>query len=208
MKLKVLIGLLFLGMIGIIIYQNFTIGKIKIDRDTYKYNSETLLDTVKTYKTKDSLNAASVGDLVLRIEEYKKYRAADLSLINTLQTNNRDLQDVTTTQTQTISNLKGRFRDSIVYVPGKDKLIVKKDTLRCIDIKERWFDLHGCSDKDGNFTGTHTNRDSLLIAATVKYKRFLGFLWKTNKVKDRKIDVVSRNPGTKILGVEYVEIRK
>lgn len=58
------------------------------------------------------------------------------------------------------------------------------------------------------FTGTFENRDSLLVAETVKYKRFLGFLWKTSKVKDRKVDVVSKNPHTKILGVEFTTIRE
>lgn len=208
MKKYILIGLVLLGIVGIVIYQNMVIGKLKIDRDTYRGNTETLLDSVKTYKTKDSLNAASVGDLVLRLSEFQRYRAADAALIKTLETKNRDLQNVTTTQTRTINNLRGNVRDSIVYLPGKDNLVLVKDTLRCLDIVEPWFELHGCSNKAGEFTGVHLSRDSLLIAATVKYKRFLGFLWKTNKVKDRKIDVVSKNPGTEILGVEYIEIRK
>lgn len=208
MKKYIFLGLVFLGVIGVVIYQNMVIGKLKIERDTYQSNTETLLDSVKTYKTKDSLNAASVGDLVLRLSEFERYRAADAALIKTLETKNRELQNVTTTQTRTINHLRGTMRDSIVYVPGKDSLIFVKDTLRCLDIVEPWFELHGCANKAGEFTGQHISRDSLLIAATVTYKRFWGFLWKTNKVKDRKIDVVSKNPGTEILGVEFIEIRK
>jgi hypothetical protein len=47
-----------------------------------------------------------------------------------------------------------------------------------------------------------------LIVETVQYKRFWGFLWKTKKIKNREIDVVSKNPATKILGVEFVTIEK
>lgn len=186
---------------------------LKLDRDKYKNNTETLLDSVKTYKTKDSLNAGTIGALTLKKNEFERYRAADAELIKTLQTKNRDLETVTTAQTKTINYLRGNVRDSIVYVPidkpgEPGKIEYKTDTLRCVDIVEPWFELHGCSNKAGEFTGTHINRDSLLIAVTVKYKRFLGFLWKTKKIKDRKIDVVSKNPNTEIKGVEFIQVEK
>lgn len=184
--------------------QQSRIKRLTDDRDKYKSNTETLLQDVKTYQTKDSLNAAKVGNLTLKVSEYEKYRADDLALIKTLQTKNRDLQRVTTTQLETINELRGNVRDSIVYLPGDTVTTV----LRCVDIVEPWFELHGCAHPDNTFTGTHINRDSLLIAETVKYKRFLGFLWKTKKVNNREIDVVSKNPATRILGVEFVTIEK
>ena len=182
--------------------QQSRIKSLTAERDKYRSNTETLLQDVRTYQTKDSLNAAKVGNLELKLSEYKKYRAGDLELIKTLQIKNRDLQAVTTAQSQTIIKLRGSVRDSIVY---RDNIIV--DTLQCLDITDKWFDLHGCTNKRKEFTGTFTNRDSILIAETVKYKRFLGFLWKTSKVKDRKIDVVSKNPNTKIMGVSFITIR-
>lgn len=174
------------------------------ERDKYRSNTEILLQDVKTYLTKDSLNAIKVGNLELSLAEYKKYRADDLALIKTLQAKNRDLERVTTTQMETINELRATVRDSVVYLPGDTVTTV----LRCVDIVEPWFELHGCATSDGQFTGTHINRDSLLIVETVQYKRFLGFLWKTKKIKNREIDVVSKNPATKILGVEFVTIEK
>lgn len=184
--------------------QRKRIQDIKADRDKYRSNTEALLQDVERYQTKDSLNAAKVGNLTLKVSEYEKYRADDLALIKTLQTKNRDLQRVTTTQLETINELRGTVRDSIVYLPGDTVTTV----LRCVDIVEPWFELHGCARPDNTFTGTHINRDSLLIAETVQYKRWLGFLWKTNKIKNRQIDVVSKNPATKILGVEFITIEK
>ena len=174
------------------------------ERDKYRSNTEILLQDVKTYQTKDSLNAIKVGNLELSLAEYKKYRADDLALIKTLQAKNRDLERVTTTQMETINELRATVRDSVVYLPGDTVTTV----LRCVDIVEPWFELHGCATPDGQFTGTHINRDSLLIAETVQYKRFWGFLWKTKKIKNREIDVVSKNPATRILGVEFVTIEK
>lgn len=184
--------------------QHVKIKRLTDERDRYRSNTEILLQDVKTYQTKDSLNAIKVGNLELSLAEYKKYRADDLALIKTLQTKNRDLERVTTTQMETINELRATVRDSVVYLPGDTVTTV----LRCVDIVEPWVELHGCATPDGQFTGTHINRDSLLIAETVQYKRFLGFLWKTKKIKNREIDVVSKNPATKILGVEFVTIEK
>jgi hypothetical protein len=184
--------------------QRTKIEKLTDERNRYRGNTETLLQDVETYKTKDSLNAAKVGVLELKLSEFEKYRASDAELIKTLQTKNRELEAVTTAQMETINELRATVRDSVVYLPGDTVTTV----LRCVDIVEPYFELHGCATPDGQFTGTHINRDSLLIVETVQYKRWLGFLWKTKKIKNREIDVVSKNPATKILGVEFVTIEK
>lgn len=184
--------------------QRSRINTLTGERDKYRTNTETLLQEVSRYQTKDSLNAAKVGVLELKLSEFEKYRASDAELIKTLQTKNRELERVTTAQMETINELRANVRDSIVYLPGDTVTTV----LRCIDIVEPWFELHGCTTPAGVFTGTHINRDSLLIAETVQYKRFWGFLWKTKKIKNREIDVVSKNPATRILGVEFVTIEK
>lgn len=184
--------------------QRTKIEKLTNERNRYRGNTETLLQDVETYKTKDSLNAAKVGVLELKLSEFERYRASDAELIKTLQTKNRELERVTTTQMETINELRATVRDSVVYLPGDTVTTV----LRCVDIVEPYFELHGCATPDGQFTGTQINRDSLLIVETVQYKRWLGFLWKTKKIKNREIDVISRNPHTKIMGVEYIEIEK
>lgn len=183
--------------------QRSRINQLTGERDKYRTNTETLLQDVSRYQTKDSLNAAKVGVLELKLSEFEKYRASDAELIKTLQTKNRELEAVTTAQMETITQLRGTVRDSLVYV---DRVVV--DTLRCITAADKWFSFDGCVNRKNEFTGTFINRDSILIVATVQYKRFLNFLWKTNKVKNREIDIISKNPHTKIMGVEYIEIEK
>ena len=204
MKKYLIWAAIILAVAAALWVQHAKIKRLTDERDKYRSNTEILLQDVKTYQTKDSLNAIKVGNLELSLAEYKKYRADDLALIKTLQAKNRDLERVTTTQMETINELRATVRDSVVYLPGNTVTTV----LRCVDIVEPWFELHGCATPDGQFTGTHINRDSLLIAETVQYKRWLGFLWKTNKIKNRQIDVVSKNPATHILDVEFVTIEK
>ena len=204
MKKYLILAAIILAVAAALWVQQSRIKRLTDERDKYRSNTEILLQDVKTYQTKDSLNAIKVGNLELSLAEYKKYRADDLALIKTLQAKNRDLERVTTTQMETINELRATVRDSVVYLPGDTVTTI----LRCVDIVEPWFELHGCATPDGQFTGTHINRDSLLIVETVQYKRFWGFLWKTKKIKNREIDVVSKNPATKILGVEFVTIEK
>lgn len=206
MKKYIIIAAIALAVAAVVTIwvQRSRINTLTGERDKYRTNTETLLQEVSRYQTKDSLNAAKVGVLELKLSEFEKYRASDAELIKTLQTKNRDLEAVTTAQMETITQLRGTVRDSIVYLPGDTTTTV----IKCVDISDPWFSLKGCTTPDGEFSGTFVNRDSILIAATVQYKRFLGFLWKTKKIKNREIDVISRNPHTKIMGVEYIEIEK
>ena len=183
--------------------QRTKIEKLTDERNRYRGNTETLLQDVETYKTKDSLNAAKVGVLELKLSEFERYRASDAELIKTLQTKNRELERVTTTQMETINELRATVRDSVVYLPGDTVTTV----LRCIENSDKWVDFDGCI-KNNTFSGKIITRDSLLITETVQYKRWLGFLWKTKRIKNREFDIVSKNPHTKITGFEVITIEK
>ena len=183
--------------------QRTKIEKLTDERNRYRGNTETLLQDVETYKTKDSLNAAKVGVLELKLSEFERYRASDAELIKTLQTKNRELERVTTTQMETINELRATVRDSVVYLPGDTVTTV----LRCIEYSDKWVDFDGCI-KNNTFSGKIITRDSLLITETVQYKRWLGFLWKTKRRKNREFDIVSKSPHTKITGFEVITIEK
>lgn len=159
----------------------------------------------QTYKVSDSLNAAKVSELQFTLKEYKKYRAQDLQLIEQLKIKKSDLQKVIGSQTEAINSLSAKLNDSIRV----DTTTNTVDTLKCFDYKSTWTDVTGCIDlKRDSVNLQIKNRESLVIVETVSYKRFLGFLWKTNKVKDRQVDVVSRNPNTTITNLDYTSIKQ
>ena len=186
-----------------LIVQHGKIKHLRAERDKYQTNTQVLMEDVKRYQTRDSLNVATIGVLELKLSEFKKYRAEDAELIKSLKIKNRDLEAVTTAQMQTISELRAELKDSIVYLPGD----TVERVVKCIEYRDRYLDVVGCI-VDNVFSGEVVSRDSLTIVNTVQYKRFWGFLWKTKKVKNRQIDIVSKNPHTQIMGVEYIEIEK
>jgi hypothetical protein len=106
-------------------------------------------------------------------------------------------------QMQTIANIKGQVKDSIIY---RDKIV--KDTVKALFVSDKWIDLHGVVYDDGAFDGTLEVRDSLMVVETVRYSRFLGFLWKTKRAKHRTVDVVNKCPYTQITGLESIVIEQ
>lgn len=205
MKKYLIIAAIVLAVAAVVTIwvQRSRINQLTGERDKYRTNTETLLQDVSRYQTKDSLNAAKVGVLELKLSEFEKYRASDAELIKTLQTKNRELERVTTTQMETINELRATVRDSVVYLPGDTVTTV----LRCIEYSDKWVDFDGCI-KNNTFSGKIITRDSLIITETVQYKRWLGFLWKTKRIKNREFDIVSKNPHTKITGFEVITIEK
>lgn len=184
-----------------VIWADRTINRLTAERDKYRNNTETLLSDVETYRVRDSLSAARVQSLELTVSEFERFRAADAALIKQLKARNRDLAAVNKTQSQTIIDLRATPKDTTII---RDTIPIPAVAVHCGDA---WFDFDGLLTAD-EFTGTLANRDSLVVAESVQYKRFLGFLWKTNKVKNRRVDVVSKNPHTTIMGVEHVVIEK
>lgn len=190
---------LFVILLSFAIIQSYRVRSLMEQRDRYRGNTETLLSDAQMYRVRDSLSAAKVQSLELTIKEFERFRAEDAALIKSLRTKNRDLAAANKTQSQTIVELSAAPRDTVII---RDSVAVPAVSVHCGDA---WYDFSGIL-ADGEFTGKLTNRDSLLIAETVKYRRFLGFLWKTRKIQDRQTDVVSKNPHTQIMGVEYIVI--
>ena len=199
MKQWLIVGAIFAALLVFAVFQQNAIDNLKQERNRYERNTESLLLDVAQYKTRDSLNAAKVGALELTIQEYERFRAADAQLIKTLQTKNRDLTAITATQSQTIMELSAVPRDTVII---RDSVAMPAVAVHTGDV---WYDFSGLLTKD-EFTGTLAVRDSLLLIESVQYKRCLFF--KTKKIKNRKLDVVSKNPHTKIVNCEHIVIEK
>ncbi len=93
---------------------------------------------------------------------------------------------------QTVYKIKTVLKDSI-----------RTDTLHCVEYKNNWIDFVGCYNKQNEFEGTIESRDSLIYEEHIIPKRFLGFLWKYG-CKERRQNIVSRNPYTKIVSTDFI----
>lgn len=197
--LYIIIAALVVGALATIFIQGKKIDKLTDDRDRYKENTEILNGRIERFRVKDSLNAARVRGLELSLAEFEQYRAADAALIKSLRQKNRDLESINNVQSQTIIDLQAAPRDTVII---RDSVPIKAKAVSCGDA---WYDFNGIM-TDTDFSGKLTSRDSLIVSETVEHKRFLGFLWKTGKVKNRQVECVNRNPHSQINDIVFVVI--
>lgn len=205
MKKYIIIAAIALAVAAVVTIwvQRSRINQLTGERDKYRTNTETLLQDVSRYKTKDSLNAAKVGVLELSIQDYERFMKEDADLINKLKRKNEELQNFSKIQAETIINIRAQVKDSLIYIPGDTAY----QSIPCVSFRDSWTNIEACVYND-TLIGDIQIRDSLILYETIIYKRFLGFLWKTKKIKERSFNIVSKNPYTEIKGVEVVSIRK
>lgn len=197
MKTKItLIGIICALVIFIVIMfkQNNIISQ---DRDLYKRNMNSALMECVEWKTKDSLSAAKNAILNLKISELERYRNDDINQINQLKKKNEELNNLIKNSSKTEIKIITQLKDTVIY----------KDTVKYFNWKDNWTSVKGLIQKDTVDLNIN-NSDSLVISVATKYKRFLGFLWKTKKIKDQNVYVVSKNPHTTITNIEYYGISK
>ena len=197
MKTKItLIGIICALIIFIIIMfkQNNIISQ---DRDLYKRNMNSALMECVEWKTKDSLSAAKNATLNLKISELERYRIDDINKINQLKKKNEELNNLIKNSSKTEIKIITQLKDTVIY----------KDTVKYFNWNDNWTSVKGLIQKD-TVDLNISNSDSLVISVATKYKRFLGFLWKTKKIKDQNVYVVSKNPHTTITNIEYYGISK
>lgn len=194
---KKVLGVAVVVAVILIFIQEREIRSLRAESEKYKTNTTALMEEVTHYKLRDSLNGARADALQLSIKELEKWRAEDASLIKDLKIKNRDLSAINKAQTQTIIELRARGKDTIII---KDSIVIPAQTYH---IGDRWYNFD-CVIADNELSGNLAVRDSLILVEQVKYKYFLW--WKTKKIKDRKVDCVSLNPYSTIMGVERIII--
>lgn len=200
-KIIIILGVLVVVLVAY--FLNVRVSQLKHDRDTYKRNNAVLLNDVKYYRALDSLNAARVGVLELSIQDYERFMKEDADLISKLKRKNEELQNFSKIQAETIIKIRAQVKDSLIYIPGDTAY----QLIPCVSFRDSWTNIEACVYND-TLIGDIQIRDSLILYETIIYKRFLGVLWKTKKIKERSFNIVSKNPYTEIKGVEVVSIRK
>lgn len=207
MKLKLIIGII----IGVLLAFNFSqISNLKSENKRLNTNqiqllsqSAQIIEENNNYKVSDSLNALRTNELLLTISEYERYRQKDAALIAQLTSKNSNLEKVISSQTATINELSLKLVDSVVF----DTITRITDTLKCFTYKSEWTDVTGCLSLTKDSIDIQLqNRESIKVIETIKYKRFLNFLWKTNRIESKQIDVISENPNTIIIKSEAISI--
>lgn len=191
-------------LIAIIVALSARLKKVKADRDVQRKNVETLFESVGNYKVQDSLQAATIGDLQLTLKKYKQYRADDAELISQLKVDNKRLQGVVTTQTESYYQHTLILRDSVRMLATRMPDSVKIPVfIKTANYADQWHTLNITIDGDSLNYRLRT-RESLIITNHIVPKRFLFFRWGCKEVRT---DVVSKNPYVESIDLESITIK-
>lgn len=209
MKTSTLVKLLaIIAAVITICIQSHKVSTLKYENTRLENNQAILISKnsvisaeCELYRVSDSLNARRVSELRLTLDEYEKYRSEDLALIKKLKIDKADMQKVIDAQATTIYNLSAQTKDTIIVA---DTAIIHA---KSFDYNSYWADVNGVIDLNNDLvTLSIHSREELSVIESVERERFLGFLWKTKRIKRKNIDVVSKNPNTEIIDIGYVSI--
>jgi hypothetical protein len=178
--------------------QQYRIGVVKEEKDRLGSNQMALLSKVQHYRSSDSLNAAKVDRLVLTKDELNQ---ANWGLVQTIEGLNIKLgrvQSAVVVGTKTDYQFQAPVRDSIVY---RDK---KPDSLKCVDYSNRYLSFIGCINARGMFSGNIASYDTLVPIIERVPKRWWFIKYGTKGVR---LQVVNKNPFSKIICAEYYELK-
>lgn len=191
-------------LIAIIVALSARLKKVKADRDVQRKNVETLFTSVESYKVQDSLQAATIGDLQLTLKQYKQFRAEDAELISNLKVDNKRLQGVVTTQTESYYQHTAILRDSVkMLITRKPDSIKIPIIVKTANFADEWHRLNIVIDGDSLNYRLRT-KESLIITNHVVPKKFLWFKFGCKEVRT---DVVSKNPYVENIDVESITIK-
>ena len=180
----------------------FANAKLKNENEILQTNVGTLLTGAEQYKVNDSLKAATIANLELSISEYRRYKAEDRKLLESLRIDNKRLKGIIKTQTESYYEQTTLLRDSVkmlltpdsIEVPVKMKVASFSDTWHSLNIKIQGDSL--------NYR--LKTKESLLITNHVVPKRFLFFKFGCREVRT---EVVSKNPYVEDIQVESITNR-
>lgn len=174
---------------------------------TYQRNERAFIDGIEHYKTCNDLSCAKVDELELSLADAKKVIGDDMKTIESLKLKIKNMEQAGKIAVKSEFKVVERLKDTTIV---KERETIFRDTIhdvKYVDVVRPYYDVHATIVHDTIDLDVVT-RDSLLVIECVEYKRFLGFLWKTKRVKRRTIDVVSKNPNTIIEDVQIVTIKK
>ncbi len=194
-KLYLAAFFVFLGLVCTISFQAKYINKQKANIERLSHNQEALTSEIVNFKTKDSLNAATIKSLVVTTEEYKNFNESSRKQIEALNIKYKRLLKVNQTITQ--ENQKLLLNKLI------DTLYLKDTIIKTITATYRspYLDLD-VIDLGDKYKIEYQSRDTIdqILENIPKKLWFIKY-----GTKGFKTTYVNKNPNAKVTGAsDYI----
>ncbi len=208
MRLKLFIASAFAALVVALGFTVKTLVKVRADRDRVLQNQSILLHNgrVEISETSGGNSHASTPAITLRSSEFKRSGDTLTKVAKQIGIKASRISDAATTATTTRADIVTPvYRlPSAVYHPPDDSIPQQRDSLVCFSWNDPWVSLSGCM-SDSLFRGTVSATDTLDIIVHRVPKRFLFFRFGCREVR---MDIISRNPHTRLTYARYYQLVK
>lgn len=162
-------------------------------------NQSALLSQAKFYKTRDSLNAASIEKLTLTTAQFREKQVESTKLIKSMSLKLRRVESVSTQAVETTRLIT-------------DTLIVR-DSMMGINYTDPYLSIKGQVSIHPQMQA-HLHSQAVLKAEIISYDTLIQVVHRVPRkfwflrfgTKAIRQEIVSKNPYTKITYAEYVEL--
>lgn len=174
---------------------------VKADRDRIKQNQSLLLHNgmVEISETNTGNSHVSAPALTLRPAEFKESGDTLAKAARQVGIKSSRISEAATAATATHTDIVA----PVSIVPTADSLTTRGDSL-CFSWHDPWLSLSGCI-SDSLFHGTVSSTDTLDIIVHRVPKQFLFFRFGCREVR---IDIISRNPHTRLTYARFYQFQK
>lgn len=176
------------------------------DRDRIKQNQSLLLHngTVEISETGNGNSHASAPALTLRPSEFKESGDTLAKVAHQVGIKPSRISEAATAATSTSATITAPVWHSPDTASIPTDSLHRPDSLICFSWHDSWLSLSGCV-SDSLFRGSVTSTDTLDIIVHRIPKRFLFFRFSCKQVR---MDIISRNPHTRLTYARYYQLVK
>ena len=210
-RLQVITAVLMVVFAGLALVAFRAYSDMKADRDRLKENQNLLLHngTVEIKQTNTGSSQASVPALTLRPSEFRRSGDTLLRTAKAAGIKTSRISEAATASTTTSVEFKTRIFQTIVHDTVRDTVARSLTTFlpsRQLQLSwnDPWVSLSGTI-TDSMFHGSITAVDTLDIIVHRVPKRFLFFRFGCKQVR---MDIISRNPHTRLTYARYYRLVK
>lgn len=176
------------------------------DRDRIKQNQSILLHNgvVEISETGTGNSHASTPALTLRPSEFKESGDTLAKVARQVGIKPSRISEAATAATSTSATITAPVWHSPDTASIPADSLHRPDSLICFSWHDSWLSLSGCV-SDSTFRGSVTSTDTLDIIVHRIPKRFLFFRFGCKQVR---MDIISRNPHTRLTYARYFQLTK
>lgn len=176
------------------------------DRNRIKQNQSLLLHNgmVEVSETNTGNSHASAPALTLRTSEFKESGDTLTKIARQIGIKPSRISEAATAATTTAADITTPVWHTTDTATVSTDSLHRPDSLVCFSWHDSWLSLSGCV-SDSIFRGSVTSTDTLDIIVHRIPKRFLFFRFGCKQVR---MDIISRNPHTRLTYARYFQLIK